>query len=172
MRSRILLPPRVWMHIAGRALDDRLARGEDPSGDPALAARARYLSSRRPRHTIVRGLERVLSERTRRASLSAAISCDPAAVEIARPALEQLARALRSREKLEPRGLAATHVLLTEPLSALYRPAYRDELYEAAREALFALGPDRARARTPKPEERERGLPAFAELPESSSFRP
>jgi hypothetical protein len=170
MRSRILLPRRVWMHVAGRALDDRLAGGEEPSSDPALAARARYLLSRRPRDTIVRGLERVLSEPTRRASLSAAMSCDPAAVEVARPALEQLARALRSREGLEPRGVAVTHILLTEPLSALYRPAHRDELYEAAREALFALGPDRARGRTAKPEERERGLPAVPELPERSSF--
>jgi hypothetical protein len=31
---------------------------------------------------------------------------------------------------------------LTEPSSALYRPAYREELYEVARAALFALGPD------------------------------
>jgi hypothetical protein len=169
VRSRILVPRRVWMHVAGRVLDDRLAAGEDPSGDPALATRARYLLSRRLRRTIVRGLERVLSERTRRPSLSAAISCDPAAVDVARPALEQLAQALRSREELEPRGIAATHILLTEPLSALYRPAYRDELYEAAREALFALGTDRARGRTSEPEKRKPGLPAVAELPEGSS---
>ncbi len=170
MGSEILLPRRVWMHIAGRRLDDRLAAGEDPSGDPALAHRARYLLSRRPRHTIVRGLERVLSERTQRASFSAAISCDPAAVEIARPALAQLARALRSRKQLEPRGVALTHILLTEPLSALYRPAYRDELYEAARHALFALGPDRAVGGARKQAERSRALPVVAEIPERSSF--
>jgi NAD(P)-dependent dehydrogenase (short-subunit alcohol dehydrogenase family) len=170
MRSEIRLPRRLWMHVAARGLDDRLAAGEDPSADPALAGRARYLLSRRPRRTIVRGLERVLSERTRRSSFSAAISCDPAAVAVARPALEQLARALRSREELAPRGVAITHILLTEPLSALYRPAYRDELYEAARDALFALGPDHAAGEAATPEERSRALPVVAEIPERSSF--
>jgi len=72
--------------------------------------------------------------------ISAAVPVDRGAVELARPAMQQLARALRSRRAVEPRGVALTQVLLTEPFSALYRPAYREELYELAREALFALG--------------------------------
>jgi hypothetical protein len=76
------------------------------------------------------------------AVLSAAVAVDEHAVEAARPALQQLALALRSRADVEPRGVAITRVLLTEPSSALYRPAYREELYEVARAALFALGPD------------------------------
>lgn len=73
-----------------------------------------------------------------------AVPCNWQAVEIARPALEQLATALRSRESSQPRGVALTRVLLTEPCSALYWPDYVEELYEVAREALFALGPDGA----------------------------
>jgi len=72
--------------------------------------------------------------------LSAAVAVDEHAVEAARPALQQLALALRLRADVEPRGVAITRVLLTEPSSALYRPAYREELYEVARAALFALG--------------------------------
>jgi hypothetical protein len=72
--------------------------------------------------------------------LSAAVAVDEHAVEVARPALRQLASALRSRADVEPRGVAITQILLTEPSSALYRPAYREELYEIARAALFALG--------------------------------
>jgi hypothetical protein len=74
------------------------------------------------------------------AVLSAAVAVDERAVEVARPALQQLAAALRWRADVEPRGVAITHILLTEPSSALYRPAYREELYELARAALFALG--------------------------------
>ena len=76
----------------------------------------------------------------RHAVLSAAVAVDEHAVELARPALQQLASALRSRADVEPRGAAIAQILLTEPSSALYRPAYREELYESARAALFALG--------------------------------
>ena len=81
--------------------------------------------------------------------LSAAVAVDEHAVEVARPALQQLASALRSRADVEPRGVAITDILLTEPSSALYRPAYREELYELARAALFALG-SREAASTPR----------------------
>ncbi len=72
------------------------------------------------------------------------------AVEIARPALEQLAGALRSRESVQPRGVALTQLFLTDGASPLYRPASPDSLNEAAREALLALGPDLAAHRFPE----------------------
>jgi hypothetical protein len=78
------------------------------------------------------------------ARLSAAVAVDGHAVEVARPALQQLASALGSRADVEPRGVAIARVLLTEPSSALYRPAYREELYELARAALLALGSNEA----------------------------
>jgi hypothetical protein len=74
-----------------------------------------------------------------RAVLSAAVAVAARAVDVARPALRQLASALRLRAGVEPRGVAIARILLTEPSSALYRPAYREELYELARAALFAL---------------------------------
>jgi hypothetical protein len=89
------------------------------------------------------GLERLWSARRDRAVLSAAIPFDRKAVQLARPALEQLAIALRSRPSVDPRGVVLTQLLLTEPNSALYRPAYAEELCEVAREALFALGPEK-----------------------------
>jgi hypothetical protein len=74
------------------------------------------------------------------AVLSAAVAVDEHAVDVARSALQQLASALRSRSVVEPRGVAITQILLTEPSSPLYRPPYPEELYELARAALFALG--------------------------------
>ncbi len=85
------------------------------------------------------------------AVLSAAVAVDERAVELARPALQQLASALRSRADVEPRGVAIAQILLTEPCSALYRPAYREELYELARAALFALGSRGAAGTAPLP---------------------
>jgi hypothetical protein len=82
------------------------------------------------------------------AVLTSTVAVDEPAVELARPALQQLASALRSRSDVAPRGVAITQILLTEPSSALYQPAYREELYELARAALFALGPREA-AREP-----------------------
>ena len=72
--------------------------------------------------------------------LPAAVAVDEHAVEVARPASQQLGSALRSRADVEPLGVAIARILLTEPSSALYRPAYRGELCELARAALFALG--------------------------------
>jgi hypothetical protein len=76
----------------------------------------------------------------RHAVLSTAVAVDERAVDVARPALQQLASALRSRAEVNPRGVAMTRILLTEPCSALYCPAYREEVYELARAALLALG--------------------------------
>ena len=138
------------MCLTTHRLDCRLAAGEDPSGDAALEWRSARLMSERARGQIARRLRRVLSEGAERALLSSAIPTDARALETARPALEQLARAVATRESVGSRGMALTQLLLTEPLSVLYQPTHADQLYEAARAALFALGPDRAPLRQPE----------------------
>jgi hypothetical protein len=130
----------VLAHLAAPRLDARLAAGEEPLSDVVLACRSRRLVSGRSRRRLARGLERACSVPPGHAVLSAAVAVDERAVEVARPALQQLASALRSHADVAPRGVAIAQILLTEPSSALYRPAYREELYELAREALFALG--------------------------------
>jgi hypothetical protein len=130
----------VLARIAAPRLDARLAAGVDPLSDAVLACRSRRLVSGRSRRRLAGGLERAWSMPPGRTVLSAAVAVDEHAVEVARPALQQLASALRSRAEVEPRGVAITQILLAGPSSALYRPAYREELYELARAALFALG--------------------------------
>jgi len=71
--------------------------------------------------------------------LSAAAPLDREAVELARPALAQLAAALHADDEISVRGVALTRLLLTEPSSALHAPDHREQLYEAARQALLAL---------------------------------
>lgn len=136
----------VLARVAAPRLDARLAAGEDPLSEDALARRSRRLVSGRSRRRLACGLGRAWSTPPEPAVLSAAVAVDEHAVEVARPALQQLASALRSRADVEPRGVAITQVLLTEPSSALYRPAYPEELYELARAALFALGREAASA--------------------------
>jgi hypothetical protein len=131
---------RVRVRVAASRLNDRLAAGEPPWSDANLSRRAAQLTGERTRRRIAGGLERLITRSPERGIFSAAIAADPRAVHVARPALEQLAAALRGRESVHPRGVILAQRLLTEPDSALYRPNYADELYEAAREALFALG--------------------------------
>jgi hypothetical protein len=110
-------------------------------GARLAAARSAQLVSRRRRVRIAVALEGACVRRRERAVLSAAIPTDWQAVEIARPVLKQLAWALRTRESVESGGVALTQRLLTDGTSALYRPAYPEQLYEEARRALLALGP-------------------------------
>jgi hypothetical protein len=131
---------RAHARFAASRLNDRLVAGEAPWHDANLSRRAAQLISPRTRRRIAGGLDRLCARSPDRGILSAAIPVDPQAVQVARPALEQLAAALRCRESVHPRGIILAQRLLTEPDSALYRPSYAAELYEAAREALFALG--------------------------------
>jgi hypothetical protein len=133
----MVFAPQV--RLAAPRLDARLAAGDDPFSSPALALRAARLASRRLRRQLAGGLEHAWSRAHEGAALSPATPVDAEAIEIAWPALKQLAEALRSREHVCVRGVALTQILLTRPGSALYASRYPEELYERAREALFAL---------------------------------
>jgi hypothetical protein len=126
--------------IGAASLDRRLAQGVDPSCDALLQRRAAMLLSRRRRRQIAAGLRGVLATRpdTRRRR---GIPPDAEALAVARPAIEQLERAIRSRRSVRPEGLALTLRLLTELDSVLYCPATPTDVYEAARQALLALVP-------------------------------
>jgi hypothetical protein len=129
------------VRLGAPRLDARLAAGEDPTGDRALGRRSAQLKRRRVRAQTAAGIERLLGPPAR-AGFSASVPVHRRGVEIALPAIEQLAKALRTRESVRPRGVALTRLFLTDESSPLYRPASPDALYEAAREALLALGPD------------------------------
>jgi hypothetical protein len=130
----------VLARLAAPRLDERIAAGEDPWREAAMARRSSQLVSRRSRGQLARGLERAAAAKPEHLLVSAAVPVDQPAVALARPAMWQLASALRSRVGVNPCGVALTHVLLTEPGSALYCPAYPEELYEFAQAALLALG--------------------------------
>jgi hypothetical protein len=137
--------------LAAPRLDARLATAGDPLSDVVLARYSRLLISARSRRTLARGLEHAWSMPPERAVLSAAAALDDHAVKVPRPVLQRLAAALRSRADVESRRVPIAQLLLTEPSSDLYRPAYCEEFHERARAALFTLrsragaGPERLR---------------------------
>ncbi len=135
----MVIAPQVSVRLAAPRLDARLAAGEDPFSSPALALRGAQLASRRMRAQLAGGLEHAWSAEREAGALSAAVPIDAEAVELARPVLDKLAEALRSRDRVGVRGVALTQLLLTEPGSPLYGSTPPGELYERAREALFAL---------------------------------
>jgi len=134
-----LLAARV--RLAALSLDRELAAGGDVAANAALTARASLLASPHRRRRIADGLRGVLASVDRRSGRSTAVPCDRQAVAIARPALEQLERAIRERRAADAKGLAQAHLLLCDPGSALYLPAHPEQLYEEARTALLALAP-------------------------------
>jgi hypothetical protein len=135
---------RVQARLLATGLNARIAAGEDPASDRMLAIRSRQLLSRRERNRLAVAIERLEVRSSRRLGISAAIPVDARALKVARPALAQLAQALRERETVVSRGVALTKLLLTEPSSPLYRPPHSAAVYEAARHALLALSADLA----------------------------
>src|SRR4051794_7219635 len=133
----MVFAPQV--RLAAPGLDARLARGDDPFSSPALALRGARLASRRLRKQVASGIEHALGPKAGEGALSSSVPVDAIAIAIARPALEQLAEAMRSRDRIGVRGAALAHLLVTAPTSPLYAAGYPDELYERAREALLAL---------------------------------
>src|SRR5690242_14495034 len=88
--TRHLTDP-IRLLLTGPHLDARILAGEDAAGDTLLARRAQQLVSRRSRRRLIQGLERALAPPPARPSFSSAVSCNRQAVDVARPALAQLA---------------------------------------------------------------------------------
>jgi hypothetical protein len=140
----LLLRARTW--LLHYRLDNEIARAVGRPGDAELALRERQLVGARERRRLAGAVERVLAEADRRPAFSAAVPIDREAVEVARPALTQLALALRSGEPVDPRGVALTLRLLTDAYSPLYlppggRPTDPDALCRGVRHVLDTLLP-------------------------------
>src|SRR3954468_22721063 len=104
----MVFAPQV--RLAAPRLDARLARGEDPFSSAELALRGARLASPRLRRQLASGLDHALRPPADAGVLSAAVPVDAVAVAVARPALEQLAAALRSRDRVGVRGVALTQL--------------------------------------------------------------
>jgi hypothetical protein len=128
--------------VQSASLDRELAAGVLPRGSGALAMRALRITRRRSRASLAHGLARIVrtaSDPSPR--LTAALPFDDREVLDARPVIDALSRRLQGTEPVTARGMAMLSQVLTEPTSALYRPAERGALGSHLRAAAAALEP-------------------------------
>jgi len=121
-------------------LDHRLAAGTNPRASPALAIRARRLTSPRTRRRLAAGLAQALrSAETSTPAFSDAIA--PACREVlaARTVLDTLQRRLLGSEPVTPKGAAMLLELLTDGASPLYLYLHPGRLGSQLRAAAAAL---------------------------------
>jgi hypothetical protein len=127
-----------WSHWS---LDERLAAGFDPASDQALAVRAEQLCSARHRRRLAAWLERLArdAEVDGRRGMSSAVPIVCEQVMVARDSLLELAKLLRERERVRPRGVAIVERLLTDSGSDLYTKTARGAVEIQLQAALMAL---------------------------------
>jgi hypothetical protein len=119
----------AWLGVArlrvillrGR-LDSELGAGTDPRTDPALAMRASQLVRPRYRRRLAASVRRLVEELDADPGsyLSSAVPVRREHIAAARGTLVALAGALRDVDPVDPRGVALTLRLITDPASPLY----------------------------------------------------
>jgi hypothetical protein len=124
--------PPIAVVVRAPRLDRALAQGADPASDPSLLARANRLTSWRTRRRVAIALEQL--ER------GPGIPVRRDQVGEARELLAELARALRSRERVSARGVLLARRIITDGCGPLYAPNYPPSaLWWCVWEALRAL---------------------------------
>jgi hypothetical protein len=110
-----------------------------PPPAAVLEERRAELVSRRERRTLAASVRRTLTNAQRAPRLSSQLPINRPAVRAERERLERLAALLADTDVPMPaRGVARTHVLVTDPASPLYRGAV-GELHRQLIQTLFEL---------------------------------
>jgi hypothetical protein len=127
------------------SLDTELATGVAPWHSHAHAARALQLTGERGRSTLASSLERTVHDAVepRRAMFSSVVRPPRARVLEARDLLVAIASWLRSSEPVDPRGVAALRVLLTDGSSSLYTSRDPQTLIRELQRIQLWLGTER-----------------------------
>jgi hypothetical protein len=127
-----------WRHLS---LDEKLAAGYDPAGEPALAKRAEQLCSPRHRRKLAAWIVRIADERDRNgyAGVSAAVPIVREQVAAARGSLLELAEVLRGAQPVRPRGVAIVQRLLSDGNSDMYTKTARGAVAIQVQAAMRAL---------------------------------
>ncbi len=134
--AKELLAPAIARVCATR-IDRHLAAGTEPWHSPVYAARCRRLSDPRSRRMLARSLERLVdqAEAPARLSLTSAVAPSRRRVREARPLLLMVASRLRGDGPVNPRGLAAIRLLLSDGAGPVYTHGHPDALNRALQAA-------------------------------------
>jgi hypothetical protein len=130
---------RLEARIRAGALDEALAAGADPASSPALAHRARAITSRRVRRGLSRALEELVARADGRSRRRLRVPPARPAIRDHRELLEDLAATLRETEPVYSRGVALLLALLRDGTGPAYVAGGSDELGRHLRAARSAL---------------------------------
>jgi hypothetical protein len=116
---------------ASHSLDRRLASGESPARDRALAARASRLTSEKSRRRLASSLMRVIRQARHPRPHSPEAPVDRRAVTRARHQIVALATRLRDPSPVAARGVAILTDLLRDGSGPLYASGWEDPEHPA-----------------------------------------
>ena len=136
--SKLSLKLRAWW--LRDELDERLAHGADPLGDPLLGQRAAQLLSPSTRDDFADALERALHEARSRWSLTARLPLRRHALLACSDDVLALAHRLRDGRPIDVAGAAQVSRLIFDGVGPLYRDGTVTLQY-AVRAARLALDP-------------------------------
>jgi hypothetical protein len=123
-------------------LDDRIARGEDPASDPALARRAERLTAAGERSALAAALDAVIADAERGPTrFSVRVQPRRRAVRECTGDLLSLAARLRDGEPVDAQGVAMVAVLVRDGASPLFYSGAPRTLTHTVRSARHALDP-------------------------------
>jgi len=110
--------------LTRRRLDERIARGAEIRGCPALELRARQLTAPGARLSTARAVRGLLEHASRRPPRGAgsAVVLERGAVRAGTQALLRLAERLEGEEQVGAMGAALAYEMLTDGTSPLYNP--------------------------------------------------
>jgi hypothetical protein len=118
---------RVEVFLRRWSLDHRLAMGERPELDPALALRARQLMQDKTRRSLARSLRRSLQLAYQPMRWGSSAPLDRRAVVDATPLMDGIARRLTAPMPVGVRGVALISDMLGDGASPLYDPGWTGE---------------------------------------------
>ncbi len=121
-------------------LDEALASGADPGGEPLLAARAEQLLAPANRRRLAASLRDAVERATIPTASSAAVPLAATAVRANSGLLLALAARLDSELPVGASGVARAQLLVTDGASDLYAPGNGLPLQGAVEAALIGLG--------------------------------
>jgi hypothetical protein len=135
-----------WALLArwhAETLDRALAAGVGADAGALTVVRAEQLTTRRSRHQLAAGLERVRRDATSNLSgWTAVVTPDRHEVAAATPEIAALERRLRDAGRIDAAGAAMVRLLLTDGTSPLYDPVGAGSLARHLRAVAGALGPN------------------------------
>jgi hypothetical protein len=135
VRARVLLPPSLIARLRAPQLDADLAAGVAAWRSPAHTARAAQLTSRQERLSVADLLEHLLKDVIRPPAISSVVPPCREQVLAAEQAIIDVTLRLRSRDPVDPRGVARLLTLLRDGTGPCYARSSRRALASALQNA-------------------------------------